>query len=298
MLENVIKKLFPIRDENNQPCTFPTFASQVFDENGVPAERRLLPSGGTAGQVLSKKTETDYDAEWIGLPEGGGGALYNNLADNSDFTRWVAQAGIGGNHGTQAYGGDRWILTNGTITGEENADGDGYSNITLNGTLVQVVPSPPETATVFVEMVSGTAEISYDASVGEIIITSNGGVIKNVLLLEGKWTEKPDYVARGYAAEQDICSMYYQSCYFSYRGAGSDVGNGNMYFTSFQVRKMRNGVNPTATLSSLQYWGGFNNASIDISNHLSYGSTGVKITINGSGAIAGVATLIADLPRR
>ena len=34
MLENVIKKLFPIRDENNQPCTFPTFGSQVFGEDG------------------------------------------------------------------------------------------------------------------------------------------------------------------------------------------------------------------------------------------------------------------------
>ena len=30
-----------------------------------------LPSGGTAGQVLSKKTNTDYDVEWIDAPVGG-----------------------------------------------------------------------------------------------------------------------------------------------------------------------------------------------------------------------------------
>ena len=35
MLENVIKKLFPIRDENNRPCTFPTFADQVFMDDGI-----------------------------------------------------------------------------------------------------------------------------------------------------------------------------------------------------------------------------------------------------------------------
>ena len=39
MLENVIKKLFPIRDEKGRPCTFPTFASQVFGDGG---EKRAL----------------------------------------------------------------------------------------------------------------------------------------------------------------------------------------------------------------------------------------------------------------
>ena len=141
----------------------------------------------------------------------GGGALYTNHADNSDFTRFVAQEGVGGKHGTQAYAGDRWVLVSGTVTGTANTDGDGYSNITLNGTLVQVVPSPPAVATPFIEMVSGTATIEYDESKGEIIITSSGGVIKNVLLLEGEWTEKPEYVAKGYAAEMDACQRYFVS---------------------------------------------------------------------------------------
>jgi len=136
--------------------------------------------------------------------------MYSNLADNTDFTHWVAQTGIGGKHGTQAYGGDRWILAAGTIAGEANTDGDGYSGVTLNGTLVQVVPSPPAVATPFIEMISGEAEISYDADAGEIVITSSGGVIRNVLLLEGEWTRKPEYAAKGYAAELAECLRYFE----------------------------------------------------------------------------------------
>ena len=74
---------------------------------------------------------------------------------------------------------------------------------------MQVVPFPPAVATAFIEMVSGTAAISYDASKGEITITSAGGVIKNVLLLVGEWTEKPPYVAKGYAEELAECKRYY-----------------------------------------------------------------------------------------
>lgn len=33
-----------------------------------------VPAGGTAGQILSKKTESDYDTEWID-PQGGGGSF-------------------------------------------------------------------------------------------------------------------------------------------------------------------------------------------------------------------------------
>lgn len=206
MLENVIKKLFPIRDEKGRPCTFPTFGSQVFGEDG---DNRALWQAGKGFYA-----DRTADAEKLGGKAPGFYTPYTNLADNSDFEHWVAQAGIGGKHGNDTYGGDRWILTAGTISGEP-IGGDiygmgGYTNITLNGTLVQVVPSPPSVATAFVEMVSGTAEISYDASKGEIILTSAGGVIKNVLLLEGEWVEKPEYVGKGYAAEYDECRGYFQ----------------------------------------------------------------------------------------
>lgn len=47
MIENVIKKLFPIRDEKGQPCTFPTFASQVFFDDGSVLEGKEFGSGGS-----------------------------------------------------------------------------------------------------------------------------------------------------------------------------------------------------------------------------------------------------------
>lgn len=54
----------------------------TFDNEGITmytvevvsvTEIGELPTGGTAGQILSKKTATDYDTEWIDAPQGGGG---------------------------------------------------------------------------------------------------------------------------------------------------------------------------------------------------------------------------------
>lgn len=132
-----------------------------------------------------------------------------NYAHNSDFTQWIAQAGIGSNHGNQAYAGDRWILDSGTVTGDANANGNGYSNVKLNGTMRQIVANPPDVGAAFLETVSGTATISY--ANGEITITSAGGVIKNVMLLKGVYTEdnKPAYQPKGYGVELAECQRYY-----------------------------------------------------------------------------------------
>lgn len=136
-------------------------------------------------------------------------AIYN-YADNSDFTQFVAQAGVGGNHGTQAYAGDRWILDSGTVTGSANSNGNGYSNIKLNGTIRQIVANPPDVGTVAVEMVSGTATAVYSS--GAVTITSNGGVIKNVRLFKGNYTadNMPAYQPTGYGAELAECWRYYK----------------------------------------------------------------------------------------
>ncbi len=36
---------------------------------------RLIPAGGTTGQVLAKDTATDYDVSWQDPAAGGGGGL-------------------------------------------------------------------------------------------------------------------------------------------------------------------------------------------------------------------------------
>lgn len=172
-----------------------------------------------------------------------------NYAHNSDFTQFVAQAGVGGLHGTQAYAGDRWILDSGTVTGEANENGNGYRNITLNGTIRQIIANPPAVGTAGVEMISGTAAVSY--ANGELTITSAGGIIKNVLLCAAETL--PEYRPKGYGAELAECARYYLRSYESTPKTGgsgpimiflaaSSYAGGSVLFPS----EMR--VTPTVTL--------------------------------------------------
>ena len=133
-------------------------------------------------------------------------AAPRNILDNSDFTNLVAQAGIGGNHGTIAYAADRWILDSGTVS---YAAGVG---LTLNGTIRQKLEFPPTGETsAFVGMASGAASISY--ADGAVTITSSGGVLKWAALYGGVYTEttKPEYQPNGYFAELAECQRYYQN---------------------------------------------------------------------------------------
>lgn len=47
-------------------------AIQNSNQQGI--QKRLIPPGGTAGQIPSKKTAADYDVQWVDPPEGGGDA--------------------------------------------------------------------------------------------------------------------------------------------------------------------------------------------------------------------------------
>ena len=128
-----------------------------------------------------------------------------NLLDNSDFRYPVAQAGVGGSHGNQAYAIDRWILTSGSVS---HTAGVG---LTLNGTITQKLDHPPAGAvSAFVGMASGSANISYSG--GTVTISSAGGVIAWAALYEGTYTEqkKPEYRPKGYAAELAECRRYFQ----------------------------------------------------------------------------------------
>ncbi|MDO5544481.1 MAG: hypothetical protein Q4F81_01415 [Eubacteriales bacterium] len=130
-------------------------------------------------------------------------AVPPNLLDNSDFTNLVAQAGIGGDHGSVAYAADRWILTSGTISYEAGV------GLTLDGTITQKLERIPEEATPAVGMVSGTAEIRF--SNGAVEITSSGGVLKWAALYEGTYTAAamPEYQPKGYGAELRECQRYF-----------------------------------------------------------------------------------------
>lgn len=128
-----------------------------------------------------------------------------NWLDNSDFTNLVAQAGIGGNHGSQAYAADRWILTSGSVSQQDGG-------LQLNGTITQKLEHPPTgMVSAFVGMASGQASISYSS--GTVTITSSGGVIAWAALYAGTYTEqtKPEYHPKGYAVEFTECHKYYRT---------------------------------------------------------------------------------------
>ena len=171
-----------------------------------------------------------------------------NYAHNSDFTQFIAQAGVGGLHGTQAYAGDRWILDSGTVTGEANENGNGYRSITLNGTIRQIIANPPAAGTAGVEMISGTAAVSY--ANGELTISSAGGIIKNVLLCDIETL--PEYQPNGYGAELAECLRYYYRLSNNEVYAAQNTGslfNATTVRTTFTLPvEMR--VNPTVSILS------------------------------------------------
>ena len=171
-------------------------------------------SGGTMdgplhmnGQVLDGLNDPKQDDEAARkayVDKSVKAAAPHNLLDNSDFTNPVAQAGIGGNHGTQAYAADRWILTSGSVSQQTGV------GLTLNGTITQKLEHPPAgTVSTFVGMASGQASISYSG--GTVTISSAGGVIAWAALYEGTYTEqtKPEYRPKGYASELTECKRYF-----------------------------------------------------------------------------------------
>ena len=162
-------------------------------------------------------------------------AAPRNLLDNSDFTNLVAQAGIGGNHGTIAYAADRWILDSGTVSYEAGV------GLTLNGTIRQKLEFPPTGETsAFVGMASGEASISY--ADGAVTITSSGGVLKWAALYGGVYTEttKPEYQPKGYGAELMECQRYYyrRNLLCVLELANNNAGNSLTFFIPTTV-KMR-----------------------------------------------------------
>lgn len=200
-----------------------------------------------------------------------------NLLDNSDFTQFIAQAGIGGNHGNQSYAGDRWILDSGTVTGDAREDGNGYTNITLNGTIRQIVANPPDVGTAAIEMVSGTAQISY--ANGEIIITSNGGVIRNVRLFKGAYTadNMPNYQTKGYGAEYLECLRYYRELHNYIATVLPYIGGSAALLAIDTNIAMR--VIPSLNISSVSFlYGGGQTESPTIKSISKYSSAPEKIS--------------------
>lgn len=165
-----------------------------------------------------------------------------NLLDNSNFTQFVAQAGLGGNHGSTVYAGDRWVLTNGTIAGSANSNGNGYTDISIthnSGNYCDLMQKTPlysqlegQPCTAAVEYADGSKYIANfnmgqqggAIPIGEMEFYSIPGnhfifrvkdsetvSIKHLWAVPGTYTEEtmPEYRPKGYAGELLECQRYY-----------------------------------------------------------------------------------------
>lgn len=118
------------------------FTEEKPSEEPPVEQVRELPKGGLIGQVLAKKSNNDYDVEWINIPEGGGsvaGITINGKPLSGDVKLTAVDVGALPSTGTAAaatkLATGRTIRTNlGSTTA---ATFDGTSNITpgISGTL-------------------------------------------------------------------------------------------------------------------------------------------------------------------
>ena len=56
-----------------------------------------IPAGGLAGKVLAKKTDTDYDTEWVTQTGGGGGGTGYSYHQINVSTTWTITHSLGYN---------------------------------------------------------------------------------------------------------------------------------------------------------------------------------------------------------
>lgn len=205
-----------------------------------------------------------------------------NLLDNSNFA--IAQFGYGGNHGTQAYAADRWLLTSGSVS---YVSGQGLQ---INGTIQQFLPSQvnPEDVSAFVGMYSGTAAITYDNSQNAVIVGSNGGVVKYAALYQGFYIDRtePTYESPDYTTEMQKCRMYAISSAASARYVG-DGGSTTDVVRAYIPTGVKMRTNPTAypstslAISARVQTGAYNDTNASISS-VTADSNGLLVQVTGS----------------
>ena len=238
------------------------FCMDVWTANNQRAgEIGAVKAGYPVTSVCGKTGDVALDAGDVGALATGGTAADSsklggkapeyylqprNLLDNSDFTRFIAQAGIMGTHGAVPYAGDRWRMNGGPVTGVANAYGDGYTDITLqtdsrfeqvvagidkyygqpmtaalwlkNGSVIvgsAIVNAPTEDYLTPISVGNDNTHIYLQATTGDarvyifIIVTyGNTETVVAAALLPGSYTADtlPPYVPKGYAAELAACN--------------------------------------------------------------------------------------------
>lgn len=200
-----------------------------------------------------------------------------NVLDNSDFTHFIAQAGLGGKHGNSVYAGDRWGMTGGSINGSASPDGLGFTDISISANkgsycdLYQqlgnfsAIQGDPYTVALYDGSSIYVGNFKMGQQTGLILLgvinfysTSGTHVllripqgqtasIKWVMVIPGTYTADtlPNYPSKGYAAELAQCQMYYKEILL--RGVTGFVDNVTTNAT-FKISESEMRINPTAKI--------------------------------------------------
>lgn len=224
----ILKPINPMENGAGAPFYPLTHASQVVCGEGEN-KRRLEQDGMINADILNGKNAKYY----LGA---------RNLLDNSDFTNPIAQAGIGGMHGTAKYAIDRWWNEYGYGTFSQSESGlkitysGGQSYITQKILNTERLVGKPLTLAVKTSnnlyvnscQVFNTGSdvliwFGPTESAGKISATLRGDGVRIVVesgevtlewaaLYEGEYTADnlPPYVPKGYDAELAECRRYYQ----------------------------------------------------------------------------------------
>ncbi len=245
-----------------------------------------------------------------------------NILDNSDFTHFIAQAGLGGNHGNSVYAGDRWVMTDGSISGSASPDGLGFTDISISANkgsycnLYQklgnfsAIQGDPYTVALYDGSSIYVGNFKMGQQTGLILLgvisfysTSGTNIllripqgqtasIKWVMVIPGTYTADtlPNYPSKGYAEELAQCQMYYKE--ISLRGVTGFVDNVTTNAT-FKISESEMRINPTAKIlevgNAILHTDALGSVVLPITSVVSVSDNGTVVTIaftQQSGAIA------------
>ena len=165
----------------------------------VGVSGQLVPAGGTAGQVLTKNSGTDYDVKWAagGGGGGGGGGGYLNILP-------LSYSAVG--QGTWVWTGDSNSWAGGYVYNSTEANGDNlsYPIWCEAGTYTVFLLSIINTNSGKIEIdIDGTAVATFDAYGGALLynqqftqagISISAGAHTVKVLLAGKNASSSGYV--------------------------------------------------------------------------------------------------------
>lgn len=259
-LEELLAQIDALNTATSEAKKATTAANDAYQRADAAAKQAA--TSATSADAAAQRAETaakgwENDKASDSAKLGGKEPRYyiqpRNLLDNSDFTNLVAQAGIGGMHGTERYAADRWwnqyrygnISQNSsglTIEYTENQcwitqklELDAY----VGKELTLAVQTTDGLAIGHCNEFSTTGIMISIVSVPDLLVRLQDNTVSIISMMqnipktivwaalyEGGYNAEtlPPYVPKGYAAELAECMRYYRVLHIGGVGKGAYIG--------------------------------------------------------------------------